>query len=89
MPLPPPPTRRLDNAANRQADRKADNELLLKGALCVLIGLAVLIAPYVVASPGVQHVVAQASVVGWFALVLGCGFVAVVGRRRLAARTRD
>ncbi len=89
MPLPPPPTRRLDNAANRQADRKADNELLLKGALCVLIGGGVLVAPYIIASPGVQQVVAQASVVGWFALVLGCGFIAVVGRRRLAAGAQD
>ena len=89
MPLPPPPTRRLDNAANRQADRKANNELLAKGALCVLIGVGVLAAPYITASPGVQHLVAQSSVVGWFALALGCGFIGVVGRRRRAASSKS
>ncbi len=85
MPLPPPPQHRLDNAANREADRKADNELLVKGGLCVFIGLGVLLAPHIAMSPGIQHVVAQASVVGWFALVLGCAFIGVVARRRLAS----
>ena len=88
MPLPPPPTRRLDNAANRQVDRKADTELLVQGVLCALIGLGVLVAPHFAVSPGIQGVVAQASVVGWFALVLGCAFIAVVGRRRVLAARR-
>ena len=88
MPLPPPPTRRLDNATNRQADRKADNELLVKGGLCAVIGLAVLLVPYTAVAPGIQHVVAQAALVGWFALVLGCGFIVVALRRRLAANSR-
>ncbi len=77
MPLPPPPIRRQS---------KANNELLFKGILCALIGLAVLIAPYFIKSPGMQGTVANASLVGWFALVLGCAFIGVYGRRRLASR---
>ena len=77
MPLPPPPLRRHSN--------KANNELLFKGILCALIGLAVLISPYFIKSPGMQGIVASASLVGWFALVLGCAFIGVYGRRRLTA----
>ncbi|MDP2449762.1 MAG: hypothetical protein Q8M93_10585 [Polaromonas sp.] len=79
MPLPPPPIRRHSS--------KANNELLVKGLLCVLIGLAVLVSPYFITSPGMQGIVANSSLVGWFALVLGLGFVAVYVRRRLAGRT--
>lgn len=79
MPLPPPPIRRHSN--------KANNELLVKGLLCVLIGLAVLVSPYFISSPGMQGIVAKASLVGWFALVLGLGFIGVYVRRRLAGRT--
>lgn len=79
MPLPPPPIRRHSN--------KANNELLVKGLLCVLIGLAVLVSPYFITSPGMQGIVANSSLVGWFALVLGLGFIVVYVRRRLAGRT--
>ena len=79
MPLPPPPIRRHSN--------KANNELLLKGLLCALIGLAVLVSPYFITSPGMQGIVANASLVGWFALVLGLGFIGVYVRRRLAGKT--
>jgi len=79
MPLPPPPIRRHSN--------KANNELLVKGLLCVLIGLAVLVSPYFITSPGMQGIVANSSLVGWFALVLGLGFIGVYVRRRLAGRT--
>ena len=79
MPLPPPPTRRHS--------AKANNELLFKGVLCALIGLAVLIAPYFIKSPGMQGIVARSALVGWFALVLGCGLMAVYGRRRMHGRT--
>jgi len=85
MPLPPPPTQRPNNPVTRKADKKADNELLFKGVLCALIGFAVLATPYFIQSPGVQDIVAKASLVGWFALVLGCAFIGVVVRRRLAA----
>ncbi|MFI5444951.1 hypothetical protein [Polaromonas sp. UC242_47] len=79
MPLPSPPTRRHSN--------KANNELLFKGVLCALIGLAVLIGPYFISSPGMQGIVASASLVGWFALVLGAAFIGVYLRRRLAGKS--
>jgi VIT1/CCC1 family predicted Fe2+/Mn2+ transporter len=79
MPLPPPPTRRHSN--------KANNELLFKGVLCALIGLAVLVSPYFITSAGMQGIVAQSSLVGWFALALGAGFIAVYLRRRLSGKT--
>ena len=85
MPLPNAPIRRPNNPASRQADKKANNDLLVKGVLCVLIGLGVLLSPYFVTSPGMQGIVAKASVVGWFALVLGIAFVGLYVRRRLAA----
>lgn len=59
--------------------------MLFKGILCVLIGLGVLVSPYFLRSPAVQGIVAQAAPVGWFALVLGCAFVGVYLRRRMAA----
>ena len=78
MPLPPPPSRRHTS--------KSYNELLAKGLLCVTIGLAVLVSPYFIKSPGMQGIVAGASLVGWFALVLGCAFVGVYAYRRWATR---
>jgi len=77
MPLPPPPTRR----------HNSNNELLFKGLLCALIGLAVLLAPYFIKSPGMQGIVANSTLVGWFALALGCGLMLVYGRRRLSGRS--
>jgi len=91
MPLPIPPTRRPNTPASRQADNKANNELLFKGILCALIGLAVLTSPYFITSPGMQGIVAKSSLValvGWFALVLGCAFIGLYVRRRMAAPTK-
>lgn len=85
MPLPSPPTRRPNNPTTRQADRNADKEMVFKGILCALIGLVVLVSPYVFYSPGMQGIVGKATVVGWFALVLGCAFIGVAVRRRLVA----
>ncbi|QDL38374.1 hypothetical protein [Rhodoferax sediminis] len=65
---------------------KANNELLQKGVLCVLIGLAVLISPAFLTSPGMRSIVAASALVGWFALVLGCAFLGLYIRRRMAAR---
>lgn len=79
MPLPPPPQRRHST--------KANNELLFKGLACTVIGLAVLLGPYFIRSPGMQGIVASSSWVGWFALVLGCGLMLVYGRRRMASRS--
>jgi hypothetical protein len=85
MPLPEAPTRRPNNPASRQADNKANNDVLIKGILCILIGLGVVVSPYFITSPGMQGIVANTAVVGWFALVLGCGFIGVYIKRRLAA----
>ena len=43
MPLPPPPTQKPDNAANRLANDKANKDLLIKGVLCALIGAVILL----------------------------------------------
>ena len=85
MPLPNAPTRRPNNPANRQSDKKANSDLLIKAVLCALIGLGVLLSPYFVTSPGMQGIVANASLVGWFALVLGVAFLGLYLRRRITA----
>ena len=85
MPLPNAPTHRPNNPTNRQSDKKTNNDLLTKGVLCSLIGLGVLLSPYFVTSPGMQGIVANASLVGWFALVLGVAFIGLYVRRRLMA----
>ncbi len=88
MPLPNAPTRRPNNPANRQSDSKSNKELLFKAILLALIGLGVLLSPYFITSPGMQGIVAKASVVGWFALVLGGALLAVYVKRRLAAQSK-
>ena len=84
----------MPSPANRPASpaNKADKELLFKGVTCALIGLVVLIPPYVAGSPSVQDIMAQSALVGWFALVLGGGFMVRYAMRRAAAtkaRTRS
>jgi hypothetical protein len=83
MPLPPPPTHRPNNAANRLSQNKRDNELLFKGVLCALIGACVLVSPYFILSPDLHGMLVKAALVGWCALLLGCGFVALFMRRRM------
>ncbi|MGH6640534.1 MAG: hypothetical protein ACREBY_18280 [Polaromonas sp.] len=85
MPLPNAPTRKPNNPASRQASNKANNDLLIKGILCSLIGLGVLVSPYFITSPGMQGIVAKSALVGWFALVLGCAFIGLYVRRRMTA----
>ena len=91
MPLPKPPTRQPQQPASRQLQKKAatlgkaHQELLFKAILLGLIGLGVLLSPYFLTSPGIQGIVAQASVVGWFALVLGLAFLGLYLKQRLAA----
>jgi hypothetical protein len=80
MPLPSAPTRTPNNKASRL---NANNELALKGILCTLIGLGVLVSPYFITSPGMQGIVAKSQLVGWFALVLGVAFLGLYARRRL------
>ena len=51
--------------------------MLLRGIACTLIGVIVLIAPHLLQSPAYREMVGGASVVGWFAIVLGVALVAV------------
>ena len=85
MPLPNAPTRRPNNLTTRKADQQASNDLMIKAVLCMLIGLGVLLSPHYITSPGMQGMVAKASLVGWFALVLGIAFLALYLKRRLSA----
>ena len=82
MPLPDvpiqKPTKKVSSAAN--------NELAIKGVLCILIGLGVVVSPYFITSPGMQGIAAKSAAVGWFALVLGVAFVALYARRRWASK---
>ncbi|EER58087.1 hypothetical protein AcdelDRAFT_4343, partial [Acidovorax delafieldii 2AN] len=52
----PTPQRRSASPAD-----KADKELLFKGVTCALIGLVVLVAPYVARSPSVQDMMARSA----------------------------
>lgn len=67
---------------------KADQEILVKGVTCALIGLVILLAPYIARSDSVRELMGQAAVVGWFALVLGLAFMVQWAVRR-ARRLRD
>jgi hypothetical protein len=69
----------------RLFDRKANTELLYKGGLLTLIGLAVLLSPAFMAEGGMRATVAGAALVGWFSVVLGGAFLTQYGVRRWAA----
>lgn len=47
-----------------------------------MIGLLILLAPYVARSQSVRELMAQAALVGWFALVLGLAFLVQHGLQR-------
>ena len=80
MPLPTAPTQQ----PAKKPSLKANNELAIKGILCILIGLGVVLSPYFITSPGMQGIVAKSAAVGWFALVLGIAFVGLYARRRFS-----
>ena len=86
MPLPAAPKNQPDNIQNRNKLAQANNELLFKGILCALIGLGVLLSPYFITSPGMQGIVAQSALVGWFALVLGVALAGLYVQRRMASK---
>ena len=91
MARPPPPTRkhtRIAPPALPAPSSKADKELLFKGVLCALIGAIILLAPYMARSASVQELMAGASAVGWFALLLGCTVIGLFLRRRFTAAAR-
>ena len=64
-------------------------ELLFKGVTCALIGLVILIAPYVARSAAVRELMGQVTLVGWFALVLGLAFLVQYAVRRAKAKRRQ
>ena len=78
----------LDTSRKPKAT-KADKELLFKGVTLALIGLVILLAPYVARSSSVRDLMTQAAVVGWFALVLGIAFGVQYGLRRARAGRRQ
>lgn len=51
--------------------------MLERGVICMLIGAAVLLAPHFLQTSSWREMVGGASVVGWFALVLGAALVVV------------
>lgn len=63
--------------------RKADQDLLFKGIVIALIGVAILLGPHFARSAAVQELLTGGRVVGWFALVLG---LALLGRHYLRRR---
>lgn len=80
MPLPSAPTRKPQSLKTHSS-----HDLLIKGILCALIGLGVVLSPRFISSPVVQSVVAGSSWIGWFALVLGLAFVGLYVRRRMTS----
>ncbi len=75
-----------DSTPRNAAKAKAEKEMLFKGVTCALIGLVILLAPYVARSGSVRELMAEATLVGWFALVLGGGFIVQYLLRRRARR---
>ena len=73
---------------NEPRQRKSDQDLLLKGIVILLIGLAVLLAPHVTRSPALQDLLAGSALVGWFALVLGGALLVQYFLRRRRWRQR-
>lgn len=71
--------------SNRNS-RKENTDVLQRGIMCTLIGLAVLLGPSFMAPSGMREMVAQSSLVGWFALVLGVAFLALYLRRLAIAK---
>ena len=74
----------LDTSRTPKAT-KADKELLFKGVTLALIGLVILLAPYVARSTSVRDLMGQVALVGWFALVLGGAFIVQYVVRRVRA----
>ncbi|KAF1048799.1 hypothetical protein [Xylophilus sp.] len=77
--------------SRRKRSREQDErDLLFKGVVLALIGGGILAAPYLARSQSVRELMAGATVVGWFALVLGIAFVAqYLVRRARRARSAD
>lgn len=70
---------------SRQRD-PADTDLLIKGVMVALIGLAVLVAPAFMAAGAWRTTVVESHLVGWFALLLGAVFIAQALLRHMKKR---
>ena len=68
-----------------QPPSKAHKGLLFKGVTCALIGLVIVLAPYIARSGYVRELMGQVAAVGWFALVLGWAFIMQYVVRRVCA----
>ncbi|MFT3719833.1 hypothetical protein [Pseudorhodoferax sp.] len=66
--------------SRQPAGRSAD--LAWKSGICIAIGLVVLLAPRFMGPTPLHDMIAQSSVVGWFALVLGLAFGVLYLRHR-------
>lgn len=64
--------------------KQAGRELLYKGVFIALIGAGVLLAPRFMSASAMRDMVSASSLVGWFALVLGVGFIIQYTLRRRA-----
>ncbi len=56
---------------------KDNAHLLPRGIACIVIGLAILLAPGFLQSQAYREMFAGAYVVGWFAIVLGVALIVV------------
>ena len=54
-----------------------NDQMLQRGAMCAVIGAAVLLGPYVLRSPAWIETFAGARTVGWFGLALGVAMIVV------------
>ena len=69
-------------SGERHTTSQANTDLLLKGTMCALIGLSVLLSPGFMAPSELRATVLGASLVGWFSLVLGAVFLVQYSVRR-------
>lgn len=69
------------------AQHAANNDLLIKGVTCAIIGLVILVAPHFMQASDLRNIFLQGHIVGWFALILGAAFVVqgFVRRRKTQA----
>ena len=54
-----------------------NHNFLFRGIACIVIGCAVLLAPQFLQSPGLRETIANSSLVGWVAIVVGVALVVV------------